>query len=186
VPDDDIPLIDAFLLPDDVGDTNAEAPGELVATASDVAGLPGWVRLGDEAPSDESDEMNAVSSDRGDTNVRSYDVKSEPDPPAQQSPSAVEWPDDMWGADGAEPGDHPADDVEGGSPSLLAGRFDEDAAVVGTIGQGRNRAEPLADALVTVAERIRSGELVVSGYDEGMGQAAALAATLAALLGVRS
>ena len=43
----------------------------------------------------------------------------------------------------------------------------------------------LADALATLAERVRAGELQVPGYREEQGEAAALAATLAALLNAR-
>jgi hypothetical protein len=43
----------------------------------------------------------------------------------------------------------------------------------------------LADALEVVAKKIRAGEISSSGYEEGMGDAAALAAALAAVLGLR-
>jgi hypothetical protein len=42
--------------------------------------------------------------------------------------------------------------------------------------------ENLAAALATLAERVRAGELEVPGYRAEQGEAAALAATLAALL----
>jgi len=181
VPDDDLPLIDTFLLPDD----GASGPGALEGAAP-AAISPESARAGDEGILEESHEAEGVSFSSADGSVPSHDVASESRLAARPSPSAVEWPEDVWGAEGAEQSRQPAGRAEGSSPALLTGRFDEDAAVVGTIGQGRNRAEPLADALVSVAERIRSGELVAPGYDEGMSEAAALAAALAAVLGVRS
>lgn len=45
--------------------------------------------------------------------------------------------------------------------------------------------ESAARALETLAQRVRSGELVVAGYAPELGDAAALAAALAALLGIR-
>jgi hypothetical protein len=49
----------------------------------------------------------------------------------------------------------------------------------------RPGAVALATTLETLASRIRAGELRVRGYEPGLGEPAALAAALAALLGVR-
>ena len=46
-------------------------------------------------------------------------------------------------------------------------------------------SEAAAAALETLARRIRDGELPIPGYAPGMGDAAALAAALASLLGLR-
>ena len=46
-------------------------------------------------------------------------------------------------------------------------------------------AEAAASVLESLARRVRDGELTLSGYSPDMGEPAALAAALAALLGVR-
>ena len=48
-----------------------------------------------------------------------------------------------------------------------------------------NSAAAAAEVLEQLAMRVRSGELVLPGYDQNLGDAAALAAALAALLGVK-
>ncbi len=66
-----------------------------------------------------------------------------------------------------EPGIAPDIDAESGGPSPT------------------NSAAAAAEVLEQLAQRVRSGELVLPGYDQNLGDAAALAAALAALLGVK-
>ncbi len=50
---------------------------------------------------------------------------------------------------------------------------------------GNHSTEAAAHALDVLAQRVRDGEISLAGYDPRLGEAAALAAALAALLGVR-
>jgi hypothetical protein len=50
---------------------------------------------------------------------------------------------------------------------------------------GNGDAEAAAQALEVLARRVRDGEISLAGYEPRLGDAAALAAALAALLGVR-
>ena len=50
---------------------------------------------------------------------------------------------------------------------------------------GDENAEAAARALELLARRVREGEISLAGYEPRLGDAAALAAALAALLGVR-
>lgn len=74
-------------------------------------------------------------------------------------------------------------------PSLRTGRPKPAAQQRIEVGNdaatAREHSESAARALETLAQRVRSGELVVAGYAPELGDAAALAAALAALLGIR-
>jgi hypothetical protein len=84
-------------------------------------------------------------------------------------------------------------DAEGGhrdglTPELRAMNTPETAAAwsrLTTGSEGGTPPMPLAEALELLASRIRSGALEASGYEPGMGDAAALTAALAAVLGVK-
>ncbi len=65
-------------------------------------------------------------------------------------------------------------------PSSLAPTFSSSAASTATMAN-----EAAASALESVAQRVRAGELSVNGFNAALGEAAALASTLAALLGAR-
>ena len=78
-------------------------------------------------------------------------------------------------------------------PEFVAPLSYEEWGAPGSAAVGEGRAAPaapvsltpsdaVADALETIALRVRTGELVPLGYESGMGDAAAVATALTALL----
>ena len=66
-----------------------------------------------------------------------------------------------------------------------AGIRDSASAESTSSAEGMQHTESAARALETLAQRVRSGDLLLPGYAPELGDAAALAAALAALLGIR-
>jgi hypothetical protein len=66
-----------------------------------------------------------------------------------------------------------------------SGTTERTSAESTTSADGIQHTESAARALETLAQRVRSGDLLLPGYAPELGDAAALAAALAALLGIR-
>lgn len=184
-PDVTLPSIDTFL---SQGNEAAEAESHsLAADGDDDAALRGE----DWAMSDAAADVVSLAAGL-----------ATPDEPRDASPLLPPLP--MWSDDdmldimpvarptdaeaatrlfGAQ--DHGAEQGEGsrGAPdSALDAMGYQDPAREPDVPQG---SEAAAAALETLARRIRDGELPIPGYAPGMGDAAALAAALASLLGLR-
>jgi hypothetical protein len=205
VPDDDLPAIDAFTVTEPAADAAAASGGGRPAgvsapfDAAEVAG-PGYDEYGTGSQTRIAEptagESNYNANDHG-SSVAGVEVELEPNatseyeavasvqaPPVmvderasrRYSPSAASWPEDVWN-------DAPARETRQSAEGSPSGR--QHAALSQAETPGLQQSHPLADALEAVARRIRSGELPVTGYEAGMGDAAALTAALGAVMGLR-
>lgn len=188
-----LPWIDAYLAAD-AETTGAPAAdrGAVAAVAADRSGPSATddttVGEGETWPLDEAGEqVSALAHDLDHVDAAEAEPAAEPHPldPGRGRPVQMwnedEWMDIMPAKAMSMPSDEPtawAVMARQQAEREVADQVADDAAAI-------RQAEAAAKALEQLAQRVRTGDLPLPSFQPDLGDAAALAATLAALLGVR-
>lgn len=208
-PDDSMPWISEFLASSDLDAPHADAAHPATTDSVMVAAVTATVATDhaatnntviDGAVTDIAATEHAATDGAASDAAATYFAPAEPeraedwpfaDAGAQASELSVELPSpDPFGdalVTGATPAALPMwndDDMMDIMPVRSASLDEEDRAATAAAEQ-QEHSEAAARALEGLAVRVRGGELTLPGYASEMGDAAALAAALAALLGVR-